>query len=170
MPLDPAYRVDDVARILSPGLLFFKDLIRKNIARAVELAGSPARLRPHVKTHKTREIVQMERSAGIAKHKCATIAEAEMLADCGAEDVLVAYPLSDQIAGGWPGWARAFPQCRFAAIVDHSGSARALSDAMTAEEQQIDVLLDVDTGQHRTGVPMGPVGARLYEECAVFPG
>jgi D-threonine aldolase len=170
VPLDPAYRVDDVDRILSPGLLFFKDLIRKNIARAIELAGSPARLRPHVKTHKTREIVQLERAAGITKHKCATIAEAEMLADCGAEDVLVAYPLVGPNCRRMARLARAFPQCRFAAIVDHSGSARALSDAMTAEKQHIDVLLDVDTGQHRTGVPMGPVGARLYEECARLPG
>ena len=59
----------------------------------VELAGGPARLRPHVKTHKTREIARMQLDAGVTKHKCATIAEAELLADVGVPDVLIAYPL-----------------------------------------------------------------------------
>ena len=52
-------------------------LIRRNIARVIEMAGSPQRLRPHVKTHKTREIARMLLDAGVTKHKCATIAEAE---------------------------------------------------------------------------------------------
>src|SRR5579859_1110023 len=78
------YTLRDPSEVLSPGLLFYKDLIRRNIARMVEIAGNPERLRPHVKTHKTREIVRMEMDAGITKHKCATLAEAEMLAVCGA--------------------------------------------------------------------------------------
>ena len=57
-----------------------------DIARLLnaELVGDGSRLRPHAKTHKTREMVQLERDAGIIKHKCATLAEAEMLASAGA--------------------------------------------------------------------------------------
>ena len=77
--MNPAYAVKDTADVFSPALLFYKDLIRRNIARAVEVAGNPARLRPHVKTHKTREIVRLEKDAGITKHKCATPAEADFL-------------------------------------------------------------------------------------------
>ena len=69
--MNPAYVLHDTSTVYSPALLFYKDIIRRNIACAVEIAGSPARLRPHVKTHKTREIVQMEKEAGITKHKCA---------------------------------------------------------------------------------------------------
>src|SRR5262245_2909349 len=87
------YRLADESAVFSPALLFFPDLIRQNIARVIELAGSPARIRPHVKTHKTREIARMQIDAGVTKHKCATIAEAEMLAEAGAPDVLIAYPL-----------------------------------------------------------------------------
>src|SRR5262245_42248933 len=72
------YLLTDTSAVFSPGLLFYKDLIRRNLARALEMAGGPARLRPHVKTHKTREIVRLELNAGITKHKCATLAEAEM--------------------------------------------------------------------------------------------
>src|SRR6516162_1798222 len=89
----PDYALRDSSEVLSPGLVFYKDLIRRNIARMVEIAGNADRLRPHVKTHKTREIVRMELEAGINKHKCATLAEAEMLAGCGAPDILLAYPM-----------------------------------------------------------------------------
>src|SRR5258707_1077751 len=91
--MNPAYAIADTSSIFSPALLFYKDLIRHNLALCLEMAGGPARLRPHVKTHKTREIVRLELGAGIRKHKCATLAEAEMIAGCGAPDVLLAYPL-----------------------------------------------------------------------------
>jgi D-serine deaminase-like pyridoxal phosphate-dependent protein len=164
------YKVDDESSVLSPGLLFFKDLIRRNIARAIELAGSPDRLRPHVKTHKTREIVQLQRAAGITKHKCATIAEAEMLAGCGAADVLLAYPLVGPNCARMARLVRAFPECRFAVVADHPRACRALSDAMTAENAHIEVLLDVDTGQHRTGVLPGEGCLELYELFGRLPG
>ena len=63
--MNPQYAIRDTSSIFSPALLFYKDLIRSNIARAVEMAGDPNRLRPHVKTHKTREIVRLELEAGI---------------------------------------------------------------------------------------------------------
>src|SRR4051812_28863513 len=58
-PMDPRYRAADLHAVPSPTLLFFADLIRHNLRTAVRLAGGPARLRPHVKTHKTREIVRL---------------------------------------------------------------------------------------------------------------
>src|SRR5262249_992360 len=93
LSMNPAYVLHDASAVFSPALLFYKDLIRQNIALAVQMAGAPERLRPHVKTHKTREIVRMELDAGITRHKCATLAEAEMLAGCGVPDVLLAYNL-----------------------------------------------------------------------------
>jgi len=50
---------------------------------------------------KTREIAKMLLDAGVTKHKCATIREAEMLAGIGAPDVLIAYPLVGPNVGGW---------------------------------------------------------------------
>ena len=69
--MNPAYAINDISSIYSPGLLFYKDLIRRNIGQTIEIAGAASRLRPHVKTHKTREIVRMAMAAGILKHKCA---------------------------------------------------------------------------------------------------
>lgn len=169
-PMNPAYQIADTSMIFSPALIFYKDLIRRNLSRMIELAGSPARLRPHVKTHKTREIVQMELDAGITKHKCATIAEAEMLAGCGVPDVLLAYNLVGPNCGRMARLVRAFPETRFAVLADDARTVRALSEAMTAVEQEIEVLLDVNPGQHRTGITPGPEAVALYRLVNELPG
>src|SRR5437588_6897477 len=130
--MDSHYRLHDSSEVFSPGLLFYRDVIRKNIAGLVARVGDPKRLRPHVKTHKTREIVRMELDAGITKHKCATVAEAEMLASCGAPDVLLAYNLVGPNRGRMAELVGAFPQTRFSVLADHPAAARALSDAMQA--------------------------------------
>jgi D-serine deaminase-like pyridoxal phosphate-dependent protein len=166
----PAYAVQDTSSVFSPALLFYKDLIRRNIDRCLEIAGSPDRLRPHVKTHKTREIVQMELAAGITRHKCATIAEAEMLAGCGAPDVLLAYPLVGPNGDRLARLVRTYPGCRFATLVDHPRGAEALSAALARAGQEADVFLDVDVGQHRTGIAPGEGAVALYERLTRLPG
>ena len=168
--MNPLYAINDIANIYSPGLLFYKDLIRQNIARTLEIAGDPGRLRPHVKTHKTREIVRMAMDAGILKHKCATLAEAEMLAGCGGTDVLLAYNVVGPNCARMARLARAHPACRFAVTADHAAAAGALSEALAAEGQSVEVLLDLDVGQHRTGVAPGPEAAALYETISRLPG
>ena len=168
--MNPPYAIADISEIYSPGLLFYKGLIRRNIARSVELAGDVSRLRPHVKTHKTREIVRLAMDAGITKHKCATLAEAEMLASCGAADVLLAYNMVGPNCGRMARLARAYPNCRFSVTADDAAAAEALSRAASAEGQTIDVLIDLDVGQHRTGVAPGPDAAALYRHIAGLPG
>jgi D-serine deaminase-like pyridoxal phosphate-dependent protein len=164
--MDRTYAIADTSDIYSPGLIFFKDLIRRNLTRAIELAGSPARLRPHVKTHKTREIVGLELQAGITHHKCATLAEAEMLASCGADDVLVAFPLVGPNCGRLARLAAAYPRCRFSVTADHPAAVEALSRALTVAGQEADVLVDIDLGMQRTGLPPGPEAVELYRLIA----
>ncbi len=89
-------------RNLQPALIFYKDIIRQNLTNAVRMVGDPARLRPHMKTHKTREIIKMALEAGVVKHKCATLAEAELAASRGVPDVLIAYPIVGPNAVDWP--------------------------------------------------------------------
>jgi D-serine deaminase-like pyridoxal phosphate-dependent protein len=164
------YVIRDTSQVFSPALLFYKDIIRTNIAEAVKLAGDPRRLRPHVKTHKTREVVRMELDAGIVKQKVATIAEAEMVAGCGVTDVLLAYNLVGPNCRRMARLARAFPNCRFSVLADHPAGVKALSEAFAVSGQTIDVLLDVDVGQHRTGIATGPDAVSLYELIARSPG
>src|SRR5262245_26121291 len=117
--MDRQYTLADTSSIFSPGLLFFKDIIRKNIEQCLRIAGSPDRLRPHVKTHKTREIVRMQLAAGITKHKCATIAEAEMLASCGVPDVLIAYNLVGPNCARLARLLKTYPSTQFRVLADN---------------------------------------------------
>jgi D-serine deaminase-like pyridoxal phosphate-dependent protein len=166
----PAHTLRDPSDVLSPALLFYKDVLLRNVAQAIQIAGGPERLRPHVKTHKTREIVRMEMEAGITKHKCATIAEAEMLASCGVKDVLLAYPLVGPNCARLARLVKAFPVCQFSTTADHFASVAELSQAMHAASQTVDVLLDVDVGQNRTGIAPGPDAVALYQQIARSPG
>ena len=78
--MDSRYAIADTRDIVTPAFVIFHEILAANLAEMVRIAGSAARLRPHCKTHKMREVIELELAAGITKHKCATLAEAEMLA------------------------------------------------------------------------------------------
>jgi D-serine deaminase-like pyridoxal phosphate-dependent protein len=168
--MNPTYKLADEAGVFSPALVFYPELIRRNIARVVEMAGGPARLRPHVKTHKTREIARLMLDAGVTKHKCATIAEAEMLATAGAPDVLIAYPLVGPNLRRLVELTRKFPGTAFSVLFDHPDATRALSDTLAASGQTVGVVLDLNVGQNRTGIAVGDAAADLYLAAAKLPG
>ena len=161
--MNPNYPLRDPSKVYSPALLFYKDLIQSNIARAIAIAGGPDRLRPHIKTHKTREIVRMQLAAGITKHKCATIAEAELLASCGVADVMIAYPIVGPNCGRVARLAAKFPGTRFGITIDHSRPLAELGATLSAG-QQVDAYLDINCGQNRTGIAPGEAALDLYRQ------
>ncbi|HUE72467.1 MAG TPA: D-TA family PLP-dependent enzyme [Pirellulaceae bacterium] len=168
--MDPRYAIADVSEIFSPSLVIFCDLVEKNLAEMVRIARDPARLRPHCKTHKMRQIIEMELAAGITRHKCATIAEAEMLAQCGVADIFLAYnPVGPNIRRVVR-FAEKFPSVRLSVTADHPAPLAELGQVAAAVGKQIDVLLDIDSGQHRTGIPAGPQAKDLYQQIAATKG
>ena len=82
------YEIENADEIPSPTVLVYPDRIESNLQRMIEEAGDVSKLRPHVKTHKLPQIVRMKRGLGIRKFKTSTIAESEMVAAEGGEDVL----------------------------------------------------------------------------------
>jgi len=89
--MDNWYHIANVKELDSPALVVYPDRIKANIALLKTMINDVGRLRPHVKTYKNREVTMMLLAAGIRKFKCATIAEAELLANCKSPDVLLAY-------------------------------------------------------------------------------
>lgn len=168
--MNPEYRLKDPSQVFSPGLLFYKTLIARNIKALIARVGDPSRLRPHVKTHKTRQIVRMEREAGITKQKCATIAEAEMLGQCEVPDVLLAYPMVGPNCARFAQLVKKYPGTKYSVIADHALGIQQLSDAMRNAGVSAEVFLDVDVGQHRTGIAAGPAARQLYEQIARSSG
>lgn len=159
-------RLADEAVIASPALIFYPRFIRANTARIIEMAGSPSRLRPHVKTHKTVEITKIQLECGIVKFKCATIAEAEALAVAGAKDILLAYPVIGPTAARLAALSRKYADIAISALVDSAESLEGLRSAALNAGQTFGAYLDLDVGQHRTGVLIGPRAEELAEGVA----
>jgi D-serine deaminase-like pyridoxal phosphate-dependent protein len=164
------YQVANVLEVASPALLLYPERIAENVRRMIRLADGPARLRPHLKTHKLAEVLQMHLEQGITKFKCATIAEAEMAATAGAPDVLIAYPMVGPNLRRLVELTVKFPATQFSCVADDASAIHALSQAFAAAGRSLEVYLDLDCGQHRTGVAPGDRAGELYRLLATLPG
>lgn len=157
------YRIDGTDDLLSPSLVVFHEQLEANLQEMIRIAGGPEKLCPHCKTHKTREIIKMQVELGINYHKCATIAEAEMLAEVGVNEVLIAYQLVGPNLKRFRQLVDKFPATRFACLVDNPASTSEVETAMQGSERSVGVLLDLDPEMHRTGISIGPQAIELYE-------
>jgi D-threonine aldolase len=156
------YTLRDATELLSPGLLIYRGLVRQNLETMMAMARGAERLRPHVKTHKMAELVRMAEAMGIRKHKCATLAEAEMIAVAGGTDVLLAYPLVGPNLKRFANLVRGYRGTTFRATVDDPEAARALSEGLAGLGRQVPVLVDLEIGMGRTGIEPGEAAAELY--------
>ncbi len=162
--MDKKYHIQNVNDIPSPVLVVYRDLVQKNIEHAINTVnGDVSKLRPHAKTHKTTEIIEMEREAGILKHKCATLREAEMLAQNGIEDIVIAYQMVGPNINRFLSIQQQYPDVDFKVIVDHIDAVTQLSEAAKNLGLNVKVMLDLDVGMKRTGVPVGDDAVKIYE-------
>jgi D-serine deaminase-like pyridoxal phosphate-dependent protein len=166
----PWYRIENIEELDSPALVVYPERVRANIARAVELIGDVNRLRPHVKTHKSPDVTRLLLDTDIQKFKCATLAEAELLARCGAPDVLLAYPLVGAKIGRFLNLISSYPATQFACLVDDRQAAQVLSDAAIAAGQLVSVYLDLNVGMNRTGTLPNESALNRYGELTRLPG
>lgn len=169
-PTDTWYRIRNESDVDSPALLVFPERIKENIALLKSMIEDPKRLRPHVKTHKTKEILHLQFDAGITKFKCATLAEAEMLGECGAPDVLLAYPLYGPKLSRFLSLKKKFPKTKFSAIVDNPEAAGALAEAAIQAAAIVGVYVDLNIGMGRTGIKPGAEALALYQQCGHLEG
>ena len=160
------YYINNINTIDSPALVVYPDRVKENIRILLSMIDDPKRLRPHVKTHKTKEATSLMMKAGIKKFKCATIAEAEMLAMAGAPDVLLAYQPSEAKLQRFVSLIKHYPGTRFSCLVDNLVSATSIADDALANEIVIPVYVDLNVGMNRTGIAPGDKAIELYIQCA----
>lgn len=162
-------------QIETPAVVVDADVLDRNIARVAAFARERGvALRPHVKTHKIPEIAALQLAAGAAGLTVATIGEAEVFVGAGATDVFVAYPLwvSEAKAARLDALRR---RARIAVGVDSIPGVTNLGRRVAG----LEVLVEVDSGHHRSGVPAADVVplARAAREAGLsvvgaftFPG
>jgi len=164
------YPIEGAENIDSPALVIYRERVARNIQRLLELCPDTRRLRPHVKTHKSAEATSMLMKAGVGKFKCATIAEAEMLALSGAPDVLLAYqPVGPKLARLMQ-LIKQYPATQFSCLADNLASATQISAAAHSQAVTIPVFLDLNVGMNRTGIAPTLEALDLYHGCRQLPG
>lgn len=166
----PEMLLRNEAEIPSPALLLYPDRAEENLRRMIARVGDPARLRPHIKTHKLPQLVALQARLGLTKIKCATLAEAEMAAGAGARDIMIAAQLVGPNVARLLALQRGFPHVVFSTLADDPEVVDRLGRASVAAQTIVEVLLDLDVGMHRTGIAPGPAAAALYRHIATTPG
>jgi D-serine deaminase-like pyridoxal phosphate-dependent protein len=154
---------------VTPALLLDLPAVERNIAEmARRMAGLPAALRPHAKIHKSPVLAQMQLDAGAIGLTTATVWEAAALIDAGLSDVLIA----NQAIGPAKAaeLARIAGSGRVIVAVESAVNARELSEAAASARSRIDVIIEVDVGQHRSGVRSVEQALELAAVIGTLPG
>ena len=164
------YELHNINTVDTPAVLVYPDRMRDNILLLKETVKDVQCLRPHIKTSKMVEAVQLLQEEGISKFKCATIAEAEMLGMAGAQDVLLAYqpvgPKADRLLN----LVEHYPDTRYSCLVDNNASAVAIAALFAAAQRVMPVYVDLNVGMNRTGIAPGDAALALYKELLHLPG
>jgi len=159
------FTIKNIDKVDSPALLVFPERIKQNIRAAIDMIGDLNRLRPHIKTNKSPEAVQMMMDEGVRKFKCATISEAEILGQCLAPDVLLAYqPLGPKL-DRFIQLIKKYPATVFSCLVDNKDAAKEQATAFDSHGLVVSVYVDVNVGMNRTGISPGKEMLELYSYC-----
>src|SRR5688500_5573856 len=128
------------------------DILDRNIARmAAATQARGLRLRPHAKTHKDLEIAERQLAAGAVGLTVATIGEAEVFAKAGVRDIFIAYPL--WVTAPHAERLRTLAESSSITVgVDSAESASFMGRNLGAGARRIAVLVELDSGHHRSGV------------------
>jgi D-serine deaminase-like pyridoxal phosphate-dependent protein len=158
-----------VEELDTPALLLDLEAFERNLARmAAFFADKPASIRPHSKTHKCPQIAWRQLESGAIGITCAKVSEAEVMADAGVRDILVA----NQVVG-WTKIDRATDlaaRCELTVAADDGDNVQQLAEACTAKEVTLRILVEVDVGMGRCGVAPGKPALDLARQVAATPG
>jgi D-serine deaminase-like pyridoxal phosphate-dependent protein len=137
--------------VTTPALLLDLDVAKRNIATMAErFRALPAELRPHIKVHKSPELALLQREAGAIGVACATVWEAQVMAEAGIEDVLVANQVvqNDKVTR----LAAVAAEHRITVAVDDARNVDQLDRAAEAAGSELELLIEIDVGMERCGV------------------
>jgi D-serine deaminase-like pyridoxal phosphate-dependent protein len=142
----------------TPALVIDEAILDANIARTAQFATTAGlSLRPHVKTHKSIEIARRQLAAGAVGITVATLSEASVFADAGFTDIFVAYPLwIDEFK--LPVLAHVLARSFVLLGVDSVEGVTHLARTGLAKTGRLEIMIEVDSGHHRSGVRPGDAG------------
>jgi 3-hydroxy-D-aspartate aldolase len=153
----------------TPVLVIDRDVLQRNIEKMAAFAKARGMaLRPHAKTHKSVEIAKLQLAAGAVGVCCAKMGEAEALRAGGVQNILITSPVVTPQA-----IARAVALngkiSALRVVADNPDNVDALAAATSSAGQTLDVVVDIDPGIRRTGVPSADAALALAQRIAAAP-
>src|SRR5438552_3273350 len=146
-PWTEDYRVAGMDDVLTPALVIYPEMLASNLERTLALfGGNSSRWRVHIKTAKLAYTLRMLVERGIRNFKCATTLELLTACECGAEDVLFAYPSMGANARRVQELAAQFPRVRVSVLAENEEQVRQW------RASRVGVFVDINPGMNRTGV------------------
>lgn len=151
-------RIEDLQ---TPALVLDKALFHQNLdSMQRHVSASGKRLRPHAKAHKCVEVTRRQIAAGAFGVCCATVDELDWMVTAGIPNPLLTSPVASipkiarivALAGRAPD---------ISVVVDHIAQADLYASAAATAGIKLNVLADLDIGDHRTGIPCGPDAVAL---------
>jgi len=156
---------DSMYEIDTPALLVDLDIMERNIKTMADaFRGMSAGLRPHTKTHKTPIIAHKQIAAGAIGVTCAKLGEAEVMAEAGIRNILIA----NQVVGE-PKVTRLVNLARHSEVivaVDDPANVRHLAEASRRKDVKLNILVEVNVGNNRCGVEPGEPAVALSRQVA----
>lgn len=153
----------------TPALTIDLAIVERNLDRMARLCQEQGvGLRPHTKTHKTPEMAQLQLDRGAVGLTVAKVGEAEVMANAGLDEILIAYPVFgrekvDRLA-------KLAGERKILVSLDDERTAQELSRAATARAATVGVLVEFDAGFHRCGLQPGPGCVELARKIEKLPG
>jgi D-serine deaminase-like pyridoxal phosphate-dependent protein len=153
----------------TPAVVVDLDVVERNIARVQGLCDAAGVAnRPHIKTHKSPVIASMQRDAGARGITCQKIGEAEVMAEAGHDDILIAYNILGEEKIGRLG--RLLSRTKVTVAADNPTVVAGLPDAAAIAGRDLGVVVECDTGRKRAGVETVAEAVALAKVIASRPG
>jgi len=151
MATDASLKKDIIEQFGTPCAVVDLNVVDRNIAHLQSLCDAAGIAnRPHIKTHKSPFLARRQLEAGAIGITCQKLGEAEVMADAGIDDILIA----TNIIGAARSGRLAALQRRMSLklCADNPVSLAAYAEAGKAAERPVRVLVECDTGLKRAGV------------------
>lgn len=153
----------------TPAYLCDLDVMARNIANMTahcRTIGIP--LRVHTKSHKIPEIAHMQLAAGAIGVACQKLGDAEVMVAAGIRDILIPYNIVGRHK--LERLARLARRATITVAVDSEDTARGISEQAQRDGCAVRVVIELDTGSKRCGVPSPEAALALARRIVSMPG
>lgn len=159
--------VASIDELPTPALVLDSKIVEANVRRMAEYGRKHnLGIRPHTKTHKSLKMAQMQLDAGACGLTVAKVGEAEVMSQLDAE-ILIAYPAFD--AARKRRIAQLAHKRRVIVGVDSQLAVEQLAAAASEAQSTVGILVDLDVGFGRTGVPTPAAALELAQVVTRYP-